>query len=138
MRSFEDNTEAGGVAKAGKRVPMQEKPDRLFANTAGDEVYYDGRVDGDLVVAPTIRPGRYPGMHLPAHLHFNLWGAGYPVQWTEERWFEGDSYLTEAMKSGSKARGKFATMRPVSRDKDGIYHCEINFRLQERSNYPGP
>src|SRR6267154_304513 len=69
MRSFEDNTEAGGVAKAGKRVPMQEKPDRLFANTAGDEVYYDGRVDGDLVVAPTIRPGRYPGMHLPAHLH---------------------------------------------------------------------
>jgi protocatechuate 3,4-dioxygenase beta subunit len=84
----------------------------------------------------TIRPGRYPGMHIPAHVHFNLWGAGYPVQWTEELRFEGDSYLTEAMKSESEARGKFATIRPLSRDKNGIYHCEINLRLQEKSNYP--
>jgi len=85
----------------------------------------------------TIRPGRYPGMYIPAHVHFNLWGAGYPVQWTEELRFEGDSYLTEAMKSESEARGKFATIRPLSRDKDGVYHCEINLRLQEKSNYPG-
>jgi hypothetical protein len=76
-------------------------------------------------------------MHIPAHVHFNLWGAGYPVQWTEELRFEGDSYLTEAMKSESEARGKFATIRPLSRDKNGIYHCEINLRLQEKSNYPG-
>jgi protocatechuate 3,4-dioxygenase beta subunit len=85
----------------------------------------------------TIRPGRYPSMHIPAHVHFNLWGAGYPVQWTEELRFEGDSYLTEAMKNESEARGKFATIRPLTRDKDGIYHCEINLRLQEKSNYPG-
>ncbi|HEV1996123.1 MAG TPA: hypothetical protein VGR03_17450, partial [Candidatus Acidoferrum sp.] len=55
----------------------------------------------------TIRPGRYPGMHIPAHVHFNLWGAGYPVQWTEELRFEGDSYLTEAMKNESEALGRF-------------------------------
>jgi protocatechuate 3,4-dioxygenase beta subunit len=85
----------------------------------------------------TIRPGRYPGMHIPAHVHFNLWGAGYPAQWTEELRFGGDSYLTEAMKSESEARGKFATIRPLSRDKDGVYRCEINLRLQEKSNYPG-
>ena len=85
----------------------------------------------------TIRPGRYPDMHIPAHVHFNLWGAGYPAQWTEELRFEGDSYLTEAMKSESEAQGKFATIRTVTRDKDGVYHCEINLRLQEKSNYAG-
>jgi protocatechuate 3,4-dioxygenase, beta subunit len=85
----------------------------------------------------TIRPGRYPKMHIPAHVHFNLWGAGYPIQWTEELRFDGDSYLTEAMKNESEARGKFATIRSLSRDKDGVYRCEINVRLQEKSNYPG-
>jgi protocatechuate 3,4-dioxygenase beta subunit len=85
----------------------------------------------------TIRPGRYPGMHIPAHVHFNLWGAGYPVQWTEDLRFEGDSYLTDKMKSESEALGKFGTIRPLSRDKEGIYHCEINLRLQETSNYQG-
>jgi len=49
----------------------------------------------------------------------------------------GDSYLTEAMKNESQALGKFATIRPLSRDKDGVFHCEINIRLQEKSNYPG-
>lgn len=85
----------------------------------------------------TIVPGRYPNMHIPAHVHFNLWGAGYPVQWTDELRFEGDSYLTDTMKQESLARGKFATIRPLTRDASGVYHCEINLRLQETSNYPG-
>jgi hypothetical protein len=76
-------------------------------------------------------------MHIPAHVHFNLWGVRYPVQWTEEVRFDGDSYLTEAMKNESAARGKFATIRPLSPDNDGVYRCEINLRLQEKSNYPG-
>jgi len=85
----------------------------------------------------TILPGRYPGMHIPAHVHFNAWGVGYPVQWTEELRFEGDSYLTETMKKESEARGKFATIRPLRRDEHGVYRCDINLRLQEKSNYPG-
>jgi protocatechuate 3,4-dioxygenase beta subunit len=85
----------------------------------------------------TIRPGRYPGMRIPAHVHFNLWGAGYPVQWTDDLRFDGDSYLSEAMKSESLALGKFRTIRPLSRGKDGVYRCEFNLRLQEKSNYPG-
>jgi protocatechuate 3,4-dioxygenase beta subunit len=85
----------------------------------------------------TIPPGRYPGMHIPAHVHFNLWGADDPVHWTEELGFAGDSYLTEEMKSESQARGEFATIRPLSRDQGGVYHCEIKLRLQEKSNYPG-
>lgn len=85
----------------------------------------------------TIVPGRYPGMHIPAHVHFNLWGAGYPAQWTEDLRFEGDSYLTEEMKRDSAARGKFATIRPLARDSAGIYHCDVNLRLLDKSNYSG-
>jgi len=85
----------------------------------------------------TIFPGRYPNMHIPAHVHFNLWGAGFPVQWTEELRFEGDSYLTDAMKNESAALGKFATIRPVVIDSGGIRHCEINLRVSEKSNFPG-
>jgi len=33
-------------------------------------------------------PGTLPRYAHPAHVHFNLWGAGYPVQWTEELRFE--------------------------------------------------
>jgi protocatechuate 3,4-dioxygenase beta subunit len=85
----------------------------------------------------TIVPGRYPNMHIPAHVHFNLWGAGYSVQWTDDLRFAGDSYLTEAMQKESAARGKFATIRPLTKDSTGVYHCEINLRLQDKSNYPG-
>ena len=85
----------------------------------------------------TIVPGHYPGMHIPAHVHFNLWGAGYPVQWAEELRFEGDSFLKESMKSESEARGKFATIQPLIRGSDGAYHCEINLRLLDKSNYSG-
>lgn len=85
----------------------------------------------------TIVPGRYPNMHIPAHVHFNLWGAGYPVQWTEELRFAGDSYLTDTMKSESESRGKFATIRPIAIDSAGVRRCEINLRLSDKSNFPG-
>ncbi len=83
----------------------------------------------------TIVPGRYPGMHIPAHVHFNMWGSGYPVQWTDDLRFQGDSYLTEAMRQESAALGKFATIRPLTVDSAGVHHCEINLRLLERSNF---
>jgi protocatechuate 3,4-dioxygenase beta subunit len=86
----------------------------------------------------TILPGRYPKMHVPAHIHFTLWGAGYPMQWVDELRFEGDSYLTNEMRRESESRGKFATIRPLTREKDGVYHCSADLRLQEKSNYPGP
>jgi len=83
----------------------------------------------------TIFPGRYPGMHIPAHIHFNMWGAGYPVQWTEELRFEADSYLTEEMKRESAALGKFASIRPVKADSAGVCRCEISLKLLNKSNF---
>jgi protocatechuate 3,4-dioxygenase, beta subunit len=30
----------------------------------------------------TIKPASYPRMTIPAHVHFHVWGPGYPLQWT--------------------------------------------------------
>jgi protocatechuate 3,4-dioxygenase beta subunit len=83
----------------------------------------------------TIKPGRYPGMHVPAHIHFSLWGGGYPPQWAEELRFEGDSYLTPANVSEDRARGAFACIRPLTRDSDGMLHGSFRIRLQRRTNF---
>ena len=83
----------------------------------------------------TILPGRYPSMRVPAHIHFNLWGAGFPVQWTDDMRFEGDSYLTDDMRRESAARGKFAMIRPLTKDEKGLYHTHVNLRLLEKSNF---
>jgi protocatechuate 3,4-dioxygenase beta subunit len=43
-----------------------EYPPRLYGWMKTDDM---GRFE-----LRTIRPGRYPGMHVPAHIHFALWG----------------------------------------------------------------
>jgi protocatechuate 3,4-dioxygenase beta subunit len=83
----------------------------------------------------TVKPGRYPGMKVPAHIHFSFWGGGYPPQWSEELRFAGDSYLTPAMLEEDRARGDFACIQPLIRSADGFLHCEIRIRLQSRSNF---
>lgn len=83
----------------------------------------------------TIKPGRYPGMHVPAHIHFTVWGAGYPPQWVEELRFEGDSYLTPEAIAEDRNRGEFASIRPLTRGTDGLLHCSFRIRVQRESNF---
>jgi protocatechuate 3,4-dioxygenase, beta subunit len=83
----------------------------------------------------TIKPGRYPGMRVPAHIHFAFWGGGYPPQWVDELRFEGDSYLTPAMIAEDQARGEFATIQRLTRNSEGVLHCSFHIRLQRQSNF---
>jgi protocatechuate 3,4-dioxygenase beta subunit len=83
----------------------------------------------------TIKPGRYPGMRVPAHIHFSLWGEGYPPQWVDELRFEGDSYLTPAMIAEDGMRGEFATIQHLTRNPDGVLQCSFRIRLQRESNF---
>lgn len=83
----------------------------------------------------TIRPGAYPGRRIPAHIHFHLWGAGYPKQWTQELEFQGDRYVTAEALAKSGALGRFANVQPLIRDSDGVWHATINFRLLTVSNF---
>lgn len=83
----------------------------------------------------TIRPAAYPGRNIPAHVHFILWGAGYPRQWVDELRFEGDAFVTSAMELEGAQAGKFSTVRPLQRGADGALHCTVNFRVQHVSNF---
>jgi protocatechuate 3,4-dioxygenase beta subunit len=83
----------------------------------------------------TIRPAAYPNRSIPAHVHFILWGAGYPRQWTEELRFHGDPFVTADMAAASDGAGKFATVRPLEHGQDGAVHCSFNLRVQRVTNF---
>lgn len=84
----------------------------------------------------TIRPGPYPGRSIPAHIHFHIYGGGYPLQWTEELMFAGDPLLKPEQISSSAALGKFAGIQAVTRSSDGTQHCTFNIRASKTTNYP--
>jgi protocatechuate 3,4-dioxygenase beta subunit len=83
----------------------------------------------------TVRPAAYPGRSIPAHVHFILWGAGYPRQWVDELRFEGDPFVTSHMLREAATAGKFAAVRPLEPGTDGALHCTINFCVQRVSNF---
>jgi protocatechuate 3,4-dioxygenase beta subunit len=83
----------------------------------------------------TIRPGCYPGMRVPAHVHFVLWGGGYPLQWTEELRFEGGQYITPALVAEDARLGDFRTIQRLSRGDDGALRCGMQIRLGRESNF---
>ena len=83
----------------------------------------------------TIRPAPYPGRTIPAHVHFILWGAGYPRQWIEELRFEGDPYVTREMLAEAAEAGEFAAVVPLRRAANGAWRCAVNFRVQTVSNF---
>jgi protocatechuate 3,4-dioxygenase, beta subunit len=84
----------------------------------------------------TIHPGPYPGRDIPAHVHFHVWGGGYPLQWTNELLFAGDPLLGAAALEDSKANGRFGNVSEVTGGPAGVRRCAINFRLAKRTNYP--
>jgi protocatechuate 3,4-dioxygenase, beta subunit len=83
----------------------------------------------------TIRPGPYPSGSIPAHIHFHAWGAGYPLQWTEDLKFADDPLLSTRDITASQALGDFANISAVRRAADGAWHCTIRFRLSKQTNY---
>ena len=83
----------------------------------------------------TIDPGHYPGLHVPAHVHFVLWGQGYPPQWAEELRFAGDPYLTQEMRAEAAEQGAFSSIQPLTHTAEGVLHCCYSIRLQTKTNF---
>lgn len=79
----------------------------------------------------TIRPGSYPGGGGPAHIHFEVSGAGYDKQWPDEMQFADDPAVTASMREDSKAKGQFASIVDTKRDARGVLHANINIRLRK-------
>jgi protocatechuate 3,4-dioxygenase beta subunit len=82
----------------------------------------------------SIRPAPYPSRSIPAHVHFNAWGAGYPRQWFAQMEFEGDRLVTDERMEQSRRLGRFGMVRRLRR-RDGVWRCTFDLRLGQRSNY---
>ena len=78
----------------------------------------------------TIRPAPYPGNGPPAHVHFELSGAGHARQEAEELQFEGDPKVTPEMAQRSRRAGRFGGVRPITRGADGVWRCTFDMRLR--------
>jgi len=83
----------------------------------------------------TIRPAPYPGRSIAAHIHFHAYGAGYPLQWTEELLFAGDKFLRPEEIAKSAALGTFANVQPLTKWTDGALHCSFNIKVSSTTNY---
>ncbi len=117
------NTDAAGYY--GKN--HKEYPPRLYGWMKTDA---EGRFE-----LHTILPGSYPGMHVPAHVHFTVWGQGYPPQWVEELRCRGDPYITPRMLAEVAGQGDFSSIQPLTQTQDGVLHCRYKFRLQRQTNF---
>lgn len=82
----------------------------------------------------TILPGSYPGMRVPAHIHFTLWGGGFPLQWVDELRFEGDRYITPEMMAEAHTKGEFGAIQPLAHG-EGTLRCSFKIRLASKTNF---
>ena len=72
----------------------------------------------------TIRPASYPDSRAVAHVHYVISGKGYKEQYDELE-FEGDPFL-----DGKKGKDRFSNIQPISKDKDGIWRCVKDIKMQ--------
>jgi protocatechuate 3,4-dioxygenase beta subunit len=79
----------------------------------------------------TIKPRSYPQSRIAAHVHYVISGKGYEKQY-EELMFEGDPYLSESVRAQAAKDGAFATVRPLTRDQDGVWRCVRDIKLEKK------
>jgi hypothetical protein len=82
----------------------------------------------------TIRPGAYPGRDTPAHVHVQLWGAGYEPQSSQDLLFADDALLPATERERSRAAGRFAHVCAPERSAAGELLCIHNHRLKPKGD----
>ncbi len=78
----------------------------------------------------TIKPAPYPGGGVPAHIHFQISGGGFPDQRADLN-FEGDPYLSARAKTRSAERGQFGSIRPLDKGAGGVWHVVFDLKLRK-------
>lgn len=80
----------------------------------------------------TIRPGRYPGDRIPAHVHFTVF-AGSTRYHAGELRFDDDDVVPAREREASRQEGIFGSVRPVRKEGDGeIVDVAIRLKPAER------
>jgi protocatechuate 3,4-dioxygenase beta subunit len=82
----------------------------------------------------TVRPAPYPGGRVAAHVHHQLWGGGWPAQWSEDLLFADDPLVSPRERERSAQRGRFGGIRQPVRGPDGVLEVEIELRLEPRGD----
>ena len=83
----------------------------------------------------TIRPAHYADRYnVPAHIHVNAWGAGYPRQWFMIE-FKDDPLLPRQHFTDNTA--DFLYIVPVTKDAAGVEHCSVTIQMCPETNFPG-
>lgn len=83
----------------------------------------------------TIRPGSYPSGGQAAHVHFVVFGAGYPRQWTEELVFDDDPLVDSRAREKAARDGEFGMLKRLVRGPDGVLRTSIRLRLRSTTNF---
>jgi protocatechuate 3,4-dioxygenase beta subunit len=78
----------------------------------------------------TIRPGAYPGRSNAAHVHVQLWGAGYEPQYSTDLLFADDPLVPQGERERSGAAGRFAHVCAPGRTEAGELLCTHDHRLE--------
>lgn len=78
----------------------------------------------------TIRPAPYPNEEIAAHIHFQIWGAGYAPQWLVDLLFADDPLVSAEEQRRSDALGRFAFVRPVRKDGSGVWQATLDLRAK--------
>ena len=80
----------------------------------------------------TIKPAPYPNRDVPAHIHVQAWGAGYPRQWFQVE-FAGDPLLPK--QSFTDKTAEFLYIVPLA-EHAGVWRGTVELRMRRRSNFP--
>lgn len=78
----------------------------------------------------TIKPGSYPDTRNPAHIHYVVKASGYRER-VFEIVFENDPLVTERIRADAAKEGSGFSIRPLSRDPQGVLHCTQDIRLSK-------
>ena len=76
----------------------------------------------------TIKPGSYPNTQTPAHIHYVVNATGYKER-IFEIVFEDDPLVTERIRASAAREGSGFSIRPLTRDAQGLLRCTQDIRL---------
>jgi protocatechuate 3,4-dioxygenase beta subunit len=78
----------------------------------------------------TIKPAPYPRTNAPAHIHYHVNAPGYRER-VFETIFEGDPKLSAEIRAVAAKENSAFSLRPLSRDANGLLHCIQDITLRK-------
>jgi protocatechuate 3,4-dioxygenase, beta subunit len=79
----------------------------------------------------TIKPGPYPQVTTPAHIHVHVYGPGRPEWYIPEYWFDGDPLIPARDRDLPARLGRFSPIVRLTKDSNGVWRGVRDIRLDK-------